>query len=161
MSKEIEDILLQEIEGGYCSVPKMDKIKKVAAADLLKELVGELDRYDSRRLKFQQILQEIPAPSPLEALSKEETANEKKTDILSKVVLKNTEHIGNLQSKLISANAKIASLEKERDEAKAGIKEIERQTIDNLYQCILAAGIEFEPMIRCIFHEKMNALTQK
>jgi hypothetical protein len=37
-------------------------------------------------------MQEIPAPSPLEALSKEETANEKKTDILSKVVLKNTEH---------------------------------------------------------------------
>jgi hypothetical protein len=150
MNKEIEDILLQEIEGGYCSVPKMDRIRKAAAAidrylsaqpakglrerlderiktleqkyaekgfeedygnimdrggifylkqvrewldeeisapaaearkepswndkamDLLKELVGELDRYDSRRLKFQQILQEIPAPSPLEAPSKEE-----------------------------------------------------------------------------------------
>jgi hypothetical protein len=121
MNKEIEDILLQEIEGGYCSVPKMDKIKKAAAAidrhlqlssltpdmtileafnranildypdafslyrkgwedagaqpakglgwndealGLLKELVGELDRYDSRRLKFQQICRKSPLHPP-------------------------------------------------------------------------------------------------
>lgn len=37
-------------------------------------------------------------------------------------------------------------------------KEVRRQTIDRLYQSILAQGIEFPAQIREAFHEAMNKL---
>jgi hypothetical protein len=36
--------------------------------------------------------------------------------------------------------------------------EIRRQTIDALYQQILALGVEFEPAAREVFHQAMNSL---
>jgi hypothetical protein len=67
MSKKIEDILLQEIHGGFCNVPKMDAIKKAASA---------IEKYIAAQPAnaVEWLDEEIPAPSPLEVPSKEEPA---------------------------------------------------------------------------------------